>query len=314
MRRVAWLVTVGLALVGCGSDDATPDPGASGSFVASEGTISACTGKIAYKRWTWTGAPATATLVFANGRTDYTARYEHVVDLIDRPWHVVMFDHYGQGKSDGPRAHADDFDTQHVCDMKQVIEQLAEPGLPVVVMAHSMGAFVSTRFAQLHPGVVSAYAFSAPMYGLPSTMSADTVKAVAQGMIDNGKGQEPYEANTGEKETCEENKTTHDCDYYDRWLDDPTVWIGNPTWGWVFAAYTGFDRVRADVALFAEPVLVLQAGEEAWVDKTAQSDFCAAASSCEMVVKEGSYHEIFNELDRAKTVRNVEEFLDDRIR
>jgi alpha-beta hydrolase superfamily lysophospholipase len=72
--------------------------------------------------------------------------------------------------------------------------------------------------------------------------------------------------------------------------------------------------VRADVALFAEPVLVLQAGEEAWVDKPAQSDFCAAASSCELVVKEGSYHEIFNELDRAQTVRNVVEFLDERIR
>jgi len=75
-----------------------------------------------------------------------------------------MYDHFGQGLSDGIRAHVDDVDTQYVADMKSALDQLADPKLPIVVLAHSMGAMIATRFEELYPERVKAYAFSSPMY------------------------------------------------------------------------------------------------------------------------------------------------------
>lgn len=309
MPHHRWPLAAAL-LACCSSDDGKtwelPDPE---GYVSHKGSIAGCTGDIAFKTFEYTGGAPTATLVFANGRTDYTARYEHIVPLLDRPWNVVMFDHYGQGFSNGPRAHADDFDAQHVCDMKAVIDQLAAPDLPVVVAAHSMGAFISTRLAQLHPELVRAYVLSAPMYGLPG-FAPETAKMLAQIQIELGNATAPYNNNTDDKDTCEENLTTHDCEYYDRWLDDPTVWIGNPTWGWVLAAYTGFDRITAQTAAITKPMLIFQAEADAWVDNSSQDVFCAAVPTCQRVVKPGSYHEVFNELDRADSLAEAAAFLD----
>jgi acylglycerol lipase len=113
-----------------------------------------CSGEIAYTTYEYDGT-AEATLIVVNGRAEYTDQYDHWLNyLYSRPWNVVMWDHFGQGRSEGPRAHADDFDLQHVRDMGAVIEQLSDPALPLVSASHSTGGLVTIRYIQQKPGAL----------------------------------------------------------------------------------------------------------------------------------------------------------------
>ncbi len=292
------------------SDVETPDGPA---YSHESGKITSCSEQIAYEKWTYNRA-AEATFVFVNGRRDYTDRYHHLADMLDRPWHIIMFDHYGQGRSDGPRAHADDFDTQHVCDMKRVIDKLADPKLPVAVAAHGMGGLVAARFAQLYPGAADVYALSSPMFGIPTAgVPPETVKALAASMIEQGRGREPFEDAGGPKDACEDNKTTHDCDYYNRWLGDPLLSIGPPTYGWMYAAMTGFERLFADVSEITKPVLILQPGEEYWVTTEEQDRFNRLLPQSTLIKIPNAYHELFNELNKAEVVDIVVNYIDRHI-
>lgn len=279
-----------------------------------DGEIQSCTDniQIAYQVWRYNGNPE-ATLVFLNGRTEYTDKYHHLIELIEKPWDIIMFDHYGQGRSGGPRAHADNFDDQHVCDMKNIIDELADATIPVAVIAHSMGGFVATRFAQLYPDAVSAFALSSPMYGipLPGGMDEETAKALSLSLIESGKGEEP----TGESEPrpgCDENIVTHDCELYNQFKDDPYTLIGEPTWGWGYAALTGFESLFEDVDNITNPFLIMQAGEELVVLPEKQEEFCdlLGAERCTLSVYENDYHELFNETDREDVMEESILFID----
>jgi lysophospholipase len=278
-----------------------------------DGEIQSCTEdvQIAYQVWRYNGLPE-ATLVFLNGRTEYTDKYHHLIELIDQPWDVIMFDHYGQGRSGGPRSHADNFDDQHVCDMKLIIDELADNTIPVAVIAHSMGGYVATRFAQLYPETASVFALSSPMYGipLPGGMDEEAAKALSLNFIESGLGEQP----TGEaspRPDCDENIVTHDCELYNQFKDDPYTLIGEPTWGWAYAALTGFESLFEDAENITKPVLIMQAGDELVVLPEKQQEFCELLGSqlCTLSIYENDYHELFNETDRENVMEESISFI-----
>lgn len=280
------------------------------------GKIDGCSGQIAYQRWMWQGE-AEATFVFLSGRTEYTDKYHRLVELVDRPWNIIMFDHFGQGRSDGPRAHADDFEAQHVCDLGKIIEALAPAGVPIVIGSHSMGGFVATRFAELHPGLAVAYVFGSPMYRVPFPYSEETVRNLAELGVADGNGTVPAET-PSKRADCASNSVTHDCEFYDQFRNDPITEIGPPTWGWVAAYFETRDNLLASVGSITEPVLMFQAGEETVVVPEAQNELCDMINAdnpglCRLEVFEDDRHEIFNELDREVAVAKMLTFFDDAL-
>jgi alpha-beta hydrolase superfamily lysophospholipase len=279
-----------------------------------QGKITGCSGQVAYQRWMWVGE-AEATLIFLNGRTEYTDKYHRMLEHIDRPWNIIMFDHFGQGRSDGPRAHADDFEAQHVCDLGQVIEQLAPEDVPIVIGSHSMGGLVSARFAELHPGVAKAYVLGSPMFRVPFPYADETVKTLADTAITQGNGTLPAQPKT-ERVSCEDNVVTHDCDFYYEFKDDPITEIGPPTWGWVSAYFSTRDNLLAEASSITDPWLIFQAGQEVVVVPEAQNELCDKvnenqAGLCRLEVFPNDFHEIFNELDRKAAVEKMIEFFDE---
>jgi lysophospholipase len=310
----SMLLVVGLGPLSCG-DDTTPAKDIRGDM--EQGKITGCSGQIAYQRWMWQG-DAEATFIFLNGRTEYTDKHHRMIPLIDRPWNIVMFDHFGQGRSDGPRAHADDFEAQHVCDFGEVIDQLAPKDVPIVVGSHSMGGFVSTRFAQLHPGVAKAYVFGSPMYRVPfDGLPDETVKGVADNAVAKGDGEVPCKPYTP-RVPCAENVVTHDCEFYDEVKDDPITDIGQPTWGYLSAYFPMREALLAGTASITEPMLIFQAGLETVVIPEAQDELCdkvneTHADLCRIEVFPNDFHEIFNELDRAVAVTKMLEFFDEAL-
>ena len=96
--------------------------------------------------------PARAVVVLVHGLGEHSGRYEHVVmRLIDAGYAVFALDHRGHGRSEGPRALIDRVDAT-VADLDQlvVIAQAANPGAPVVMLGHSMGAMIALQYAPAH--------------------------------------------------------------------------------------------------------------------------------------------------------------------
>lgn len=118
--------------------------------------------------WRWPNPEATFVAVIAHGYGEHARRYDHVAArLIAEGAEVYAPDHFGHGRSGGERVTVEVFD-DFACDLATVVEQAAgeHPELPIVLIGHSMGGAIATRFAQLG-GVerLAAFILSGPYVG-----------------------------------------------------------------------------------------------------------------------------------------------------
>ena len=75
-------------------------------------------------------------------------------------------DHVGHGRSAGDRVVVQDF--ERVVDDLHLVEQAARaqhPGLPVVLVGHSMGGLIAARHAQRYGDGLAAVVLSGPLVG-----------------------------------------------------------------------------------------------------------------------------------------------------
>jgi alpha-beta hydrolase superfamily lysophospholipase len=117
---------------------------------------------------TWTGA-ATAThiVVIAHGYGEHIGRYEEVADALTHNGAVVYaVDHVGHGKSAGERVLVEEFDDL-VGDLRRLDEtaRREHPGLPVVLLGHSMGGLIAARYAQRYGDSLDVLILSSPVVG-----------------------------------------------------------------------------------------------------------------------------------------------------
>ncbi|MGU3431854.1 lysophospholipase [Actinomycetes bacterium M1A6_2h] len=128
------------------------------NFEGTEGTI---------EYLVWRSTDPTFIALIAHGFGEHAARYRHVADALVGIGAVVYApDHLGHGKSDGARAVVTDAD--HIAVDLHTVADIARrenPGIPVVLVGHSMGGLVATRFAQLYRGELSALVLSGPLLG-----------------------------------------------------------------------------------------------------------------------------------------------------
>ncbi|MGV9292099.1 alpha/beta hydrolase [Streptomyces sp. NPDC003719] len=132
---------------------------------AREHVLSGTRGRIAVREWP-AGRPRYAALLI-HGYGEHSGRYEEVAGVLTSHGAVVYApDHLGHGASDGERVLIEDFEDV-VADVDAVAElaRAAHPGLPVVVIGHSMGGLIASRYAQRHPDGLAALVLSGPVIG-----------------------------------------------------------------------------------------------------------------------------------------------------
>jgi alpha-beta hydrolase superfamily lysophospholipase len=115
----------------------------------------------------WPNDAARYGALLAHGYGEHIGRYARVAGVLVGHGAVVYGpDHAGHGRSAGERALVTDFD-DIVADLHTVEEQAraAHPGLPVVLIGHSMGGMIAARYAQRHGAGLAALVLSAPVLG-----------------------------------------------------------------------------------------------------------------------------------------------------
>ncbi|MEY9996156.1 alpha-beta hydrolase superfamily lysophospholipase [Streptomyces sp. V4I8] len=106
-------------------------------------------------------------VLVVHGYGEHVGRYAEVAEvLVGHGAAVFGPDHVGHGRSAGERVLIEDFEdvVAHVHAVAGLARD-AHPGVPVVVIGHSMGGMIAARYAQLHGDGLAALVLSGPVIG-----------------------------------------------------------------------------------------------------------------------------------------------------
>src|SRR5919112_2043107 len=127
-------------------------------------TITGAKGKLFVR--TWQADEGRFVVLLAHGVGEHTGRYAHVAEhlLAHGALAVSGPDHLGHGESEGSRSDFDDVDVM-VEDLHLVADRLRaqDQGAPMVLVGHSLGGIIATRFAQRYGAELTALVLSAPV-------------------------------------------------------------------------------------------------------------------------------------------------------
>jgi alpha-beta hydrolase superfamily lysophospholipase len=257
----------------------------------------------------WPLAAARGTVLLAHGLGEHVGRYEHVAAHLNRAgWRAVGYDHRGHGHSGGARGrltHADDL----LRDLSTVIDAVrAQAGGPVVLLGHSMGGAVASRFvAEGLAAAPAAWYRSADALVLSSPALAADLSAVQKTMmtvfgalapdfvVGNGL---PLEALCRDPAVVRAYKA--DALVHDR--------VSPKLARFILEAGT---HVRAQAARWRTPTLLLWAGSDRCVAPRGSAEFAAAAPGAVVTSRcfEPMYHEIFNDPQRDEVLAALTSWL-----
>ena len=244
----------------------------------------------------WLGADRpTHVVVIAHGYGEHIGRYERLAEaLVGNGGVVYAVDHAGHGKSEGERVLVEDFEDV-VTDLHALDEtaRREHPGLPVVLLGHSMGGLIAARYAQRYGDTLAALILSSPLIG--------RWEGAAQLLALDEIPDAPLDVTT----------LSRDPRVGETYAADPLVWHGpfkRPT---LEAMQRGLETIAQGPALGDLPLLWIHgeddqlvpiAGSRAGIEQLRGSHFV------ERTYPEAR-HELFNELNADDVIAEVTEFI-----
>lgn len=275
------------------------------------------------------GLPPRAVVVLVHGLGEHAGRYQHVArQLLQWGFAVRAYDQRGHGKSGGARgvlpydaALLDDLaevveDTQQRCmHLPQVSgaayapEATQPPHIPLILLGHSLGGLVASRFVALKLRPVDALVLSSPaldagLSGFQKLLLAVMPRLAPNLRVGNG---------------LDARYLSHDEQVVKQYLADRLVHDKiSPRLG-RFIATAGPATVAA-AANWSTPTLLMYAGSDRLVNPAGSRAFAENAAHSPAVKPgmvtakcfDGFYHELFNETDAALVFDTLRVWLDAR--
>jgi alpha-beta hydrolase superfamily lysophospholipase len=235
-------------------------------------------------------------VVLAHGYGEHLGRYQHVAEQLGSRGAVVAGpDHVGHGRSAGERVVITDFDMV-VEDLHRVVQHLTAryPGLPLVLVGHSMGGMIGARYAQLHRDQLAGLVLSGPVLG--SWRSVTDLLDLPEIPDD------PLDVST----------LSRDPEVGEVYSADDLVWHGpfkRPT---LLALQAGLQTINEGPRLGGLPTLWLH-GEDDQLVPLAESRAgieTLAPSDLEVALYPQARHEVFNETNRDEVLARTADFVD----
>ncbi|MDX3114116.1 alpha/beta hydrolase [Streptomyces scabiei] len=235
--------------------------------------------------------------LLVHGYGEHSGRYAELADVLAGHGAAVFApDHAGHGRSAGERVVVEDFEDV-VDDVHSTAEMArsAHPGLPLVVIGHSMGGLIAARYAQRHGDRLAALVLSGPVIGLwelPGRLLAhaeipDVPVSPAALSRDQAVGA-AYAA-------------------------DPLVWHGPMKRPTLEAFARTLETVAEEGAVGPLPVLWLHGDDDRLVPPAGSRvgvERLTAGGHTERIYP-GARHEVFHETNRAEVFADVTRFLDE---
>ncbi len=257
----------------------------------------------------WLPDSASRVLAVVHGFGEHSGRYDELATWFgERRCAVHAFDLRGHGRSAGTRTHVDRFD-QYLDDLHGFLALLRDehPGLPLVLIGHSMGGLISLAYLVERKPALSAAVISGPALavdGATSTLRAALARilgrlapklSIASGLDATGLSRDP--------------------EVVRRYLSDPLV-ERKMTLGLGAELLAAGPRVRAGAAEIERPVLIQHGQADPLCSPRASEEFAknvVAAGSALRIYPE-LRHEIFNEPERERVFADAWEWIEELAR
>jgi alpha-beta hydrolase superfamily lysophospholipase len=228
----------------------------------------------------WPGERPRYVALVVHGYGEHVGRYEELAGVLVAHGAVVFGpDHMGHGKSTGERVLIEDFEDV-VTDVHSVSERAraAHPGLPVVMIGHSMGGLIAARYAQRYgelPGRLLALDEIPDTPISPASLSRDPEVGAA-------------------------------------YATDPLVWHGPMKRPTVQAFARTLETVSKGGDLGRLPLLWLHGDDDRLVPLAGSRVGIEEISGGVLTerIHGGARHEVFNETNKAEVFADVTRFLD----
>lgn len=271
------------------------------SFLGGYGT------RIVYDLWSPGETPA-GVLILSHGLGEHARRYDHVAEHLTGLGLVVYaLDHRGHGRSGGKRMHAramreftDDLDT--LVDLATA----EHPGLPVILLGHSMGGAIALAYALDHQSKLTALVLSGPAV----IVTAGTPKP----MVEIGKllGRVLPGVPVQKLDSKAVSRDPAVVAAYDA---DPLVHHGLVPAGIARVLVLNEQSVEQRLPSLTLPLLVMHGTGDTLADPAGAQLVADRAGSSDLTLKlyDGLFHEVFNEPEKDRVLGDLAAWLEPRL-
>jgi lysophospholipase len=257
---------------------------------------------------------AKGNIVISHGYTESLEKYhEMIYYFLKSGYNVFGIEHRGHGRSgslgvaDKSQIYVNSF-SDYIEDFKTFMDEVVVPnsnGMELYLYAHSMGGAIGSRFLEVYPQYFSKAVLNAPMMevdtgNIPDFIAKVVVKAaVAFGQ--DGKyviGKKPFSPcySFDSVGTSSENRWTYINELIN---ENEEIQRGEASYKWTDESFKVTKEItkKENASKVTIPILLFQAGDDAYVRPGGQNKFAEYAQNCELVKMDNAKHEIYLEND-----------------
>jgi len=257
--------------------------------------------RIYFQNWLPEDEPK-ALLLIVHGLAEHSGRYVNVVNhFVPLGYAVHGFDLPGHGKSDGTRVYVERF--EDYTDTIKIYFDRIRPGKPVFLVGHSMGGLIGAVYLLDHQRELTGAVLSGPAVKVPDkiTPTIVVVGKILSALL-------PKFGLLG----LEAEGICRDPAVVQAYISDPLVHKGKTTARLAAEMLKAMQHISAQVSKITLPIMIVQGSADRLVDPVGARMLYDTVSSAEKEIRiyEGFYHEVFNEPERERVLRDVERWIE----
>ena len=246
-----------------------------------------------------------AVLLIVHGLAEHSGRYGNVVNhFVPLGYAVYGIDHFGHGKSDGKRVYVERFD-DYTNTLKIYFDMIHgwQPDKPIFLVGHSMGGLIGAVYLLDHQAELAGAVLSGPAVKIP--------KHVTPAILLMGKMLSSLIPKFGLLALSADG-VSRDPAVVHAYVSDPLVHRGKATARLAAEMLKAMQTISGQAAKITLPIMIVQGSADKLVDPAGARMLYDAVSSVDKEIRiyDGLYHEVFNEPEHDKVLRDVEIWLE----
>ncbi len=273
-----------------------------------EGRFSGAKGMSIYYHYWEPEQPPRGLVLVIHGAGEHCMRYQHLGEqLTARGLALAGLDHIGHGKSDGTYGHVDRFaDFAETLEIYQRQVQGDFPGVPMILLGHSMGGLISANYLLKHqqefigcvlsgPAIKTELQPGAVQIALIRFLSAIAPRMGALQLDASGVSRDPAEV--------------------EKYQKDPLVNHGKMSARKVSELFKWMGNIQEHAREITLPLLLLHGGEDLMTSPAGSQFLYDEVASQDKTLKiyPGLYHEIFNEPEKEEVLADLLNWCEQRL-
>lgn len=275
-----------------------------------------------------------------HGMAEHSRRYEPVAECLVADGYIVYaHDHRGHGHSIPQGGLVGHYADKHgwklvIADVLKVNEYIRaqEPGLPIILLGHSMGSFIVQCYCIKHGDTVDGVVLSGSGFSTPGALRAPRMLIKLEKLRGGPKGRSPlidyqtfgtFNKKFGDTRT-EADWLTRDSGEVDKYISDPLCGFlcTNQLWQDFLGGLETLSKIRNLQNIPNSLPFYLISGERDplsfhstrhGIHKLANHLRSSGQQDVSVKLYEEGRHEIFNELNRQEVIDDLLEWLNSRV-